>query len=270
MQLRSNLRKIKILLQAIDNLGTPVDYYALDLSHSELKRSLKQIPPGTFKHVRCHGLLGTYDDGRKWLQRPENVRRPKCILSLGSTIGSFSRPEAAEFLSGFAQSWDCRASSTDPQHVVQCSMLVGVDASMLPEKVLLAYNDPAGLNANFILNVLEHANTMLGYEAFSPADWTVKGDWDTTSGAHYQYLVPLRDIEFESKLFKAGQKIFVVQSLKYDAKQKAQLWQNAGLGEAEHWLNTDGSYGKQYPRTRAEAWLIMAHLLSRSSPAGYQ
>lgn len=238
-----NLRKITILLKALDNLGTEVDYYALDLSHSELQRSLKQINPDTFKHVRCRGLLGTYDDGRKWLQRPENVHRPKCVLSMGSTIGSFTRPEAAEFLSGFADSLTCKTSSTNPHHGVVSSILVGVDACMSPERVRLAYNDPAGLNARFILNALDHANTLLGYEAFAKADWTVRGEWNPTSGAHDQYLVPRRDFVFGNRHFECGKGILIVHSFKYNTKQQAQLWTSAGLSETERWSNATGTYG---------------------------
>lgn len=81
----SNLRKVSILLQALDALGKDIDYYALDLSLKELKRTLEQVPP--FKYVKCHGLHGTYDDGLDWLKRPEITGRPKCVMSLGSSIG---------------------------------------------------------------------------------------------------------------------------------------------------------------------------------------
>ena len=80
-----NLRKIAILLRALEAAGKNVDYYALDLSLKELKRTLEQVP--TFKHVRCHGLHGTYDDGLDWLKLPENRSKPKCVMSLGSSIG---------------------------------------------------------------------------------------------------------------------------------------------------------------------------------------
>jgi uncharacterized SAM-dependent methyltransferase len=83
--LRRNLRKVCLLLQAFEDAGKEIDYFALDLSRAELERTLAQVPP--FKHVRCHGLWGTYDDGREWLQSPEVAARPKCILSLGSSIG---------------------------------------------------------------------------------------------------------------------------------------------------------------------------------------
>lgn len=76
---------MSILLQALDAAGKVVDYYALDLSLTELRRTLEQVP--AFKHVRCHGLHGTYDDGLDWLKLPENQSRPKCVMSLGSSIG---------------------------------------------------------------------------------------------------------------------------------------------------------------------------------------
>lgn len=67
-----------------------MDYYALDLDRKELERTLAQLPP--YKHVRSHGLWGTYDDGRDWLKEPFNIRRQKCVLSLGSSIGAQSPP----------------------------------------------------------------------------------------------------------------------------------------------------------------------------------
>ncbi|GKT85539.1 DUF323 domain-containing protein [Colletotrichum tofieldiae] len=76
---------ICLLLQAFEDAGKNIDYYALDLSRQELERTLAQVPK--FRHVRCHGLLGTYDDGREWLKKPANLARTKCILSLGSSIG---------------------------------------------------------------------------------------------------------------------------------------------------------------------------------------
>jgi uncharacterized SAM-dependent methyltransferase len=78
---------VSILLHALEAANKDVDYYALDLSSKELKRTLEQVPK--FKHVRCHGLLGTYEDGLDWLKSPENRNRPKCVMSLGSSIGGW-------------------------------------------------------------------------------------------------------------------------------------------------------------------------------------
>lgn len=84
---KRNLRKVRLLLQAFERSAKPIDYYALDLSRDELERTLAELPQ--FQHVACHGLLGTYDDGREWLKDVGD--RPKCILHLGSSIGELSQ-----------------------------------------------------------------------------------------------------------------------------------------------------------------------------------
>jgi hypothetical protein len=58
----------------------------LDLSQDELDRTLAQVPG--FRHVACHGLLGTYDDGKEWIAQLGD--RPKCIISMGSSIGEYT------------------------------------------------------------------------------------------------------------------------------------------------------------------------------------
>jgi uncharacterized SAM-dependent methyltransferase len=92
-----NLRKVNFLLQAFEDAAKSIDYYALDLSQQELERTLAQLPQ--YKHVRAHGLLGTYDDGRFWLKDASNASRRKCILSLGSSVGEslgFNSPGPAD------------------------------------------------------------------------------------------------------------------------------------------------------------------------------
>lgn len=82
-----NLRKIRLLLQALEDAGKHIDYFALDLSQTELDRTLAQVP--RFQHVSCRGLLGTYDDGRDWLlEMGEDDERSRCIIQMGSSIGT--------------------------------------------------------------------------------------------------------------------------------------------------------------------------------------
>lgn len=238
MKFISNLRKIKILLQALDDIGKPVDYYALDLSLPELQRTLALVSPGTYTHVRCHGLQGTYDDGLAWLERPENMQRDCCILSLGSTIGSFARPDAAAFLAEFADVLR-RSSGSD-----SC-MIIGLDGCKDEAKVSRAYNDASGKNARFIANAMKHANSVLGNTAFQRKDWYVQGEWNTVSGSHDQFVIPRRDVHlFDGVSLKAGEKILVVQSYKYDAEEKTTLWRKAHLTEVGRWSNDEDSYSK--------------------------
>lgn len=56
----SNLRKVNILLQAIDRLGKDIEYYAVDLSLPELERTFKQIPIGKQPHPRIISPLSLH------------------------------------------------------------------------------------------------------------------------------------------------------------------------------------------------------------------
>ena len=224
----------------------PVDYYALDLSHSELKRTLKDVGPGSFEYVRCHGLLGTYEDGKRWLQQEENVGRPKCILSMGSTIGSSSKPEAAEFLAEFAGLLNNGQCTNDGgvKFRPKSNMLLGLDGCKNEKRVFRAYNDSRNANVQFIANALNHANAVLGYSAFRQHEWKVVGEWNERDGCHSQFLVPLKDVNFEGTILKAGKKILMAHSHKYDAQDRATLWSGSVMKEVQSWTTHDRSYGE--------------------------
>ncbi|KAA8648164.1 uncharacterized protein ATNIH1004_004047 [Aspergillus tanneri] len=229
-----NLRKIKVLLDALDSQGRDVDYFALDLSLPELRRTLSLVSTNNFAHVRCFGLLGTYDDGRKWLQRPEQQNRSKVIASLGSTLGSMQRDAAAEFLASF----------TGQLGGASCpaAFLLGLDGCTDGKRVHSAYNDPAGLNRKFIKNGLVKANHLLGYEAFRLQDWGIVGEWDASKRSHNQYYHALTDTRVGSQAVQARTKVLAVHSLKYDDDDKRALWNRAGVMETERWTSSSGQY----------------------------
>ena len=210
-----------------------MSYYALDLMRSELERTLAAVPEGTFKHVQCFGLHGTYDDGLEWLQNKENASRSKVVLSLGSSIGNFTRPEAAAFAKQFADI----LSPSD-------RLLFGVDACQEPEKVYHAYNDSEGITNEFTLNGLKHANKLLGHTAFDLADWDAIGYYDEQDGRHQAFVSPKREVRVEGVLVHAGEKIRIEESYKYSPAQAQELWEASNVIEGASWTNCTGSYSK--------------------------
>lgn len=226
-----NLRKTKFLLDALEELGRPVDYFALDVSYPELQRTLRPVAEGHYRHVRCFGLLGTYDDGRQWLQHPDLQARPKTILYLGSTLGNFQKPDAAQFLASFTPA--------------NCSFLLGLDGCKDPHLVSQAYNDPNGVNHRFVKNGLVRANKILGYDAFDLDSWGVSGSWDEDEGAHSQYYHPVVDVSLDGTHIPAGRRFLAVRSHKYDANDQHQLCQRAGLTVVDSW-SSDSMYHLLY------------------------
>ncbi|KAG7115017.1 Ergothioneine biosynthesis protein 1 like [Verticillium longisporum] len=219
-----NLRKVCLLLQAFENAGKNIDYYALDLFREELERTLGQVP--AFQHVKCHGLWGTYDDGREWLKSPSLASRSKCILSLGSSIGNFDQADAADFLRSFGD-------------ILQPSdtMLIGLDGCEDAAKVYHGYNDQEGVTHQFLMNGLANANEILGEEAFKPDDWRADGEYifDDQGRRHQAFYYPVRETTALGAVVRPHERVQIEQSLKYSPHEAKKLWHSAGMAEIARW-----------------------------------
>ena len=225
------MRKIRILLDTLEKLGKDVEYYALDLSLTELERTFSELPKDEYKHVQYRGLLGTYDDGLKWLKQPANRSRPVWILTLGSSLGNFDRDQAAMFLHDFANAMGPRDN-----------MLVGLDACQSEARVFHAYNDKIGTTHKFILNGLSHVNNLVGKRVFNLGDWKVVGRYNSTKHCHQAFYQANTDIVIEGLVVKAGDQIRVEESYKYSGPQQNELWKRAGLISRARYGNSRDDY----------------------------
>lgn len=227
-----NLRKVNILLQAIDKLGKNVEYYAVDLSLPELERTFAQIPTEGYQHVKCYGLYGTYDNALEWLKTSDAKAKPKTILWLGSSLGNFKRHEVPPFLSRFGEVMQ-----------VGDTMLIGIDSCKDPDRVYHAYNDRDGITHQFILNGLKHANEVMGEQAFHLDEWEVMGEYDRDAGRHHAFVSPRKDVLIDGVTIPKGERIRIEESYKYSREEVKQLWEGAKLAENTVWANSRGDYG---------------------------
>ncbi|PYI09155.1 ergot alkaloid B [Aspergillus sclerotiicarbonarius CBS 121057] len=247
------LEKVMLLLEALERQAKNVTYYALDVSQSELVSTLKTIPMERYNHVRFAGLYGTFDDGLHWLKEDPNVRDlPHCVMFLGSSIGNFSKPEAAGFLSSI---------TTNALRSPGSSVLIGIDGCKEPLKVLRAYTaDGVG---EFTMAGLEHANSILEQRhvngevspspsAFNLDDWYYLTEWNHQLGRQEASYIPRsKDIRLGPPLddivVKKGERIRFAVSQKYDAQERRQLFDEAGLQEVSSWSNSDCDLGELIP-----------------------
>lgn len=231
-----NLRKIEILLKEFERVGKHVDYFALDLSLSELQRTFSEVSTEEYEHVGLHGLHGTYDDAVTWLSIPDNRMRPTVVMSMGSSLGNFSRPEAAEFLGRFAR-------LMTPSDM----MVIGLDGCKNPEKVYKAYNDKDGVTHQFYENGLAHANEVLGYEAFKPSQWQIVTHFDPVKGQHQAFYSPTQDVSINGIRLPKGEKLVFEEATKYGPEERDQLWRTAGLIQGAELGNSSDDYRKFVP-----------------------
>ncbi|KAL2868087.1 DUF323 domain protein [Aspergillus lucknowensis] len=226
-----NLRKIEILLREFERVGKPVDYYALDLSLSELKRTFANVCVQKYRSVGFHGLHGTYDDALTWLSHPENRRRPTVVLSMGSSLGNFGPLDAASFLSKFSK-------LLGPSDM----MVIGLDACDDPVKVYNAYNDSAGVTQKFYENGLVHANRIFGSEVFRADEWEVITEYDDTNGRHQAFYAPRKDLSIDDVQLKKGEKLIFEEAFKFSPTSRERLWHNAGLIESAAFGRSSDDY----------------------------
>ena len=135
LPLASNLRKVDLLLRAIDQtVKKNMQYFALDLDYAELVRSLANLP--AYKNVSCQGLWGSYKDGFRWLNNLNKRENPVTLLFLGSSIGNFLRANARTFMNDVSQALHPEMGD---------AFLVAFDHCNDPSKVWKAYHDPNGM-----------------------------------------------------------------------------------------------------------------------------
>lgn len=205
----------------------------MDLSLSELQRTFSNVCTEGLTYVGLHGLHGTYDDALAWLSTPQNRTRPTVVLSMGSSIGNFSRQGAAEFLAGFAR-------ILGPSDL----MVIGLDACKNPEKVFKAYNDASGITHRFYENGLIHANAVLGFEAFKPAEWQIVTRYDAKKSCHEAFYTPTQDVHINGVTIPKGEKLVFEGAFKYGPEEREGLWRNAGLIPGADFANGAGDYRK--------------------------
>jgi len=228
-----NLRKINILLQAFEKAKKEVEYYALDVSVPELKRTFSKLDTKAHKYVTFYALHGTYDDGLAWLARSDPKEKPIGVMTMGSSLGNFTRDEAAQFLLSFKK-------VLGPADF----MLVGLDACQDPKRVFHAYNDAKHTTEKFYRNGLDRANLLLGYEAFRQEDWGIEGFYDERQNKHQASYVALASVKTKDFEFERGEKIHFEDAFKYSEEESDRLWQAVGLIPQMAFGNAKGDYRK--------------------------
>lgn len=219
------------MLKSFEKAKKNVDYYALDLSYSELERTFAELDTSKYHYVSFNALHGTYDDGFVWLAKPENRAKTTCLMTLGSSIGNFSREDSESFLQNFR-------NVLQPQDLV----IVGLDACHDKDRVFSAYNDRQGVTERFYRNGLDHANKLLGYTLFKQSDWAIEGVYDGEHQKHIASYVCLADVRTDEFHFRAGSKIFLEQAYKYSEEQAEKLWRGAGLTCRSSFANSKQDY----------------------------
>lgn len=134
--------KTRLLIEAMRRAGTGRRYVPIDISEEALRRAARELC-GDYLWLEIEGLVGDFHTDLP--RAPRKGRR--LVAFLGSTIGNLGNRERAVFLG------EVRKMLQPDDH-----FLLGVDLVKDIPTMVAAYNDSAGVTAEFTRNVLRVVN----------------------------------------------------------------------------------------------------------------
>jgi len=225
--------KTRILLH---ELKDPVVYIPIDISREQLENSTERfraIFPNLTILPICADYLELFELP---LPRPPSSR--SVIYFPGSTIGNFEPETATMFLCRFAE-----LAGPDG------GLLIGVDLQKDPGVIERAYNDKAGVTAEFNLNLLARANREL-FSDFVLENWKHQAIYNADQGRIEMYLISLTDqtvrIGTEQFEFSKGERILTEYSYKHTPEGFQSLAAKAGFRFQHLWTDNDRLFGLFY------------------------
>ncbi|MFG2164358.1 L-histidine N(alpha)-methyltransferase [Micromonospora chersina] len=227
--------KTRLLLDAFTRHGDLGTFVPLDVSVSALRQSTAQIA-AAYPGLRVRGIVGDFT--RHLNRLPTGGRR--LVLFLGGTIGNLLPAERAEFLTAMRAALECGDW-----------LLIGTDLVKDPSVIVPAYDDAAGVTAEFNRNVLRVINRELGAD-FDPAAfrhvavWDPEHEWiEMRLRAEHPARVHVLDLEVG---FAAGEELRTEVSAKFRPERIARELAAAGFVRQEFWTDPDGLFGVSLAR----------------------
>ncbi|NHP16817.1 L-histidine N(alpha)-methyltransferase [Rhodococcus sp. IC4_135] len=220
--------KTRLLLDAMTARGTLRTYVPQDVSVTALEGAAQQIG-AEFPGIDVVGVVSDFTGSLHHL--PGGGRR--AVAFLGGTLGNLVPAERADFLSGIA-------AVLDPGE----NLILGVGLVIDPAVLVPAYDDAAGVTAQFNLNVLAVLNKQLGanfpLEDFRHvALWDAENEWiEMRLEAIRELSVRIDDLDLEIT-FAAGEQLRTEISAKFTEDGIAAELASAGFGVRKVWTDQD-------------------------------
>jgi L-histidine Nalpha-methyltransferase len=228
-----NARKTRMLLQ---HLHAPVAYVPVELSAEPLRLSVDQLAV-EFPQLPLQPLCADFSKPLR-LPIPPRAPRRTVVYFPGSTIGNFENREAAVLLRKM------RNEMGDAGGI-----LIGVDLKKDPAVIEAAYNDRAGVTAEFTLNMLRRLNRDIGSN-FNLSAFAHRAHYNPMAGRVETHLVSRCEQQVKvgraNVSFHADEAIQVEYSCKYSLEDFAALAARAGLAVQQVWTDAERKFSVQY------------------------
>jgi dimethylhistidine N-methyltransferase len=219
--------KTRILLAAVD----PSSYVPIDISGDFLRDAADALR-SEFPHLPVYPVEADFMGP---ITLPLQVRAaPKLGFFPGSTIGNLVPRTAVDLLRAMKETLGPGAW-----------LLIGMDRIKDVDVLMRAYDDSAGVTAEFNLNLLHRINREIGGDI--PVDaFRHRAIWNDAMGRIEMHLEAARDVDFRVDgvpfAMKAGETIHTENSHKYGLRDSRLLLRAAGWGVVEQWTDADDQF----------------------------
>ncbi|MDE3245977.1 MAG: L-histidine N(alpha)-methyltransferase, partial [Acidobacteriota bacterium] len=219
--------KTHLLLRTLLQRQEHARYAPIDVSLSALQQARAALAD-IFPKLEVRPIHGDYLEGLASLER-SGARR--LVLFLGSTIGNFDPAHATDFLRAVRQ-------PLQPGD----ALLIGMDQAKAPTVLIPAYDDAAGVTAEFNLNVLARLNREAGAD-FRLAGFRHVALWNDAesriemhleSQARQSVRIPALDLDLD---FHRGERIHTENSYKYGPGAGEAILRDAGWTLERTWTD---------------------------------
>jgi dimethylhistidine N-methyltransferase len=225
--------KTRVLLEHLSELAA---YVPVDISSEHLHASADEIR-SEFPHIE---VLPVVADFTRQFELPAPMVMPvrNVIYFPGSTIGNFEHDMAMELLRVMYHEAGRNGA-----------LLIGVDLQKDPQIIEMAYNDAAGVTAEFNLNMLQHLNRDYGAN-FDITEFEHSANYDREKGRVVIELVSQADQTFEvaDKEFDIadGERILTEYSHKYTLSGFEAMANEAGFVVEKVWTDAEQLFSVQF------------------------
>lgn len=224
--------KTLLLLDALRRGETLREIVALDVSESALASSVETLRTA-YAPATVHGVVGDFT--RHLALLPGDM--PRMVAFLGGTIGNLVPTERAKFLSSVRD--NLQAGEW---------LLLGTDLVKDPATLVQAYDDAAGVTAEFNRNVLHVLNRELDADFDVPA-FTHVARWDEQEEWIEMRLRATRAMEVHVRAldltvpFAEGEELHTEVSSKFRPARVASELADAGFAVTKWWTDKESRFG---------------------------
>ena len=224
--------KTRLLLDALREAGTLRRYVPVDVSEVALRQAAAEIL-AEYPGVAVHGVVADFEEHLDRLPGGEQ----RMVAFLGGTIGNLVPAERATFLRQVRA--ELRAGET---------LLLGTDLVKSPDVLVPAYDDAAGVTAEFNKNVLHVINRELKAD-FDPDAFAHMAIWDAETEWIEMRLRSLSAQRVRVELlgldvtFEAGEEMRTEVSAKFRREGVTAELAAAGFELAHWWTDVAGQFG---------------------------